>query len=147
MLSSPPMYACVITAIRRLYHEAGNVHYSRRLATAETSSDAGGFTVESTTIFTESAYQGQTFTDLVVEGATFDRIEFEECHLVGCRFPSCVFQGCAFVNCAFTLCDLGLMRVPASRFTEAQFTDCKLIGVDWTDASSLTALTTSMSFL
>jgi len=98
-------------------------------------------------IFTQDAYQGQTFTDLIGEESVFDRIEFEECHFVGCRFRASSFQGCAFVNCTFERCDLGLLKAPSSRFTEAQFTDCKLIGVDWTDASSLTALTTSMGFL
>jgi uncharacterized protein YjbI with pentapeptide repeats len=98
-------------------------------------------------VFTEVAYQGQTFTDLVAEQSVFERIEFEECHFVGCRLSGSAFQGCAFVNCTFTLCDLGLLKAPSSRFAEAQFTDCKLIGVDWTDASSLTALTTSMGFL
>jgi fluoroquinolone resistance protein len=97
-------------------------------------------------VFARDAYVGETFADLEAEEAVFDGIEFEDCHFRRCRFPSSTFRSCLFVNCLFEACDLSLLKVPASRFTSAQFTDCKLIGVDWCEASSLTGLTTSMSF-
>ena len=98
-------------------------------------------------LFARGAYVGETFTDLEADEAVFDGVEFEDCHFRRCRFPSSTFRSCAFVNCDFEGCDLSLLKVPASRVTDARFTDCKLIGVDWCEASSLTGLTTSMRFL
>lgn len=97
-------------------------------------------------LFPDGAYTGQTFEGREAAEAAFDRIEFEDCVFRHCRFPSSTFRGCAFVNCVFESCDLSLLKVPGSRLTSAQFSDCKLIGVDWCEASSLTGLTTSMNF-
>lgn len=98
-------------------------------------------------LFAGDAYLGATFVDLEAEEeAVFDGVEFEDCQFRRCRFPSSTFRGCAFVNCVFDSCDLSLLKIPFSRFTSVRFTDCKLIGVDWSETSSLTGLTTSMSF-
>lgn len=98
-------------------------------------------------LFAMGAYGGETFEGLEAEEAIFDRVEFEDCVFRYCRFPSTTFRGCAFVNCVFEGCDLALLKVPGSRLTSARFSDCKLIGVDWCEASSLTGLTTNMAFM
>lgn len=98
------------------------------------------------TLFPQDPYTGATFEGLEAEEAVFERVEFEDCRFVRCRFPMATFRGCAFVNCVFEGCDLSLLKVPGSRLTSARFSDCKLIGVDWCEASSLTGLTTSMNF-
>lgn len=97
-------------------------------------------------LFARGSYVGEVFTGLDAEEALFAGVEFEDCQFQRCRFPSSTFRGCAFVNCAFESCDLSLLKVPGSRLTSARFSDCKLIGVDWCEASSLSGLTTSMDF-
>lgn len=97
--------------------------------------------------FARDSYEGAVFDGLEAEDEVAAGVEFENCRFRHCRFPTMTFRSCAFVHCQFEACDLGLVKVPGSRFTEAQFTDCKLIGVDWCEASALTGLTTSMSFL
>ncbi|HEY7835123.1 MAG TPA: pentapeptide repeat-containing protein [Ktedonobacterales bacterium] len=97
-------------------------------------------------MFTERNYLDQTFNEVVAEEAEFEGIEFEQCSFAHCRFRAAAFRSCTFVNCAFEVCDLSMLRVTGSRFTNARFGECKLIGIDWTNASALTALATSMEF-
>jgi fluoroquinolone resistance protein len=97
-------------------------------------------------LFARGAYVGEVFSGLDAEEAVVEGVEFEDCHFTRCRFPSTALRGCAFVNCVFESCDLSLLKVPGSRFTSAEFSDCKLIGVDWCEASALTGLTTSLRF-
>lgn len=97
-------------------------------------------------MFTQHAYRNQVFTEISDEEAEFEGIEFEQCRFANCHFRGTAFRACTFVDCVFEVCDLSMLRVTASRFTNARFTECKIIGVDWTDASALTALATSMAF-
>jgi fluoroquinolone resistance protein len=97
-------------------------------------------------VFTHDAYLEQRFADLVLEEATVEGVEFERCHFSTCRFRATAFRACKFIECTFEMCDLSMIGVVSSRFTNTRFADCKIIGVNWTDASSLNALTTSMVF-
>jgi uncharacterized protein YjbI with pentapeptide repeats len=66
-----------------------------------------------------------------------DRIvssEFHECTFVHCSFVETVFQACRFNNCSFVHCDLSLFQVPGCLFSATRFEDCKVVGVDWTQA-------------
>lgn len=97
-------------------------------------------------MFTQHAYRNQVFTEISDEEAEFEGIGFEQCRFANCHFRGTAFRGCTFLDCVFEVCDLSMLRVTGSRFTNARFSECKIIGVDWTEASALTALATSMEF-
>ena len=61
--------------------------------------------------------------------------EFLDCGFIDCRFPEVIFKSCRFVNCTFTGCDLSLASIPDSAFTETAFEDCRLVGINWTEAA------------
>ncbi|NLE44935.1 MAG: pentapeptide repeat-containing protein [Chloroflexi bacterium] len=94
-----------------------------------------------------------TYSDRTFEGTRQDRAQivgctFYDCVLVRCNFIESVLRGCKFVRCLFRQCDLSLSQVMGTSFTSTQFEDCKLIGIDWTQAHwSETRLVSPVGFL
>jgi uncharacterized protein YjbI with pentapeptide repeats len=80
-------------------------------------------------------YSDQVFKDESLGQEEIDSKEFFDCEFVACSFAETVFRNCRFVACAFRNCDLSLVRVPDCSFTNTRFEDCKVIGVDWTEAA------------
>ena len=83
----------------------------------------------------QAEHTDEIFKDLVVQRQEITANEFYDCTFTACRFNETTFRACRFVNCSFNRCDLSLARVPGSSFSETAFEDCKLVGVDWTQAS------------
>jgi fluoroquinolone resistance protein len=83
--------------------------------------------------------------DALIEDAEFKgqdyagkEIKFKEIidtKFIRCTFADAFFHECQFKNCAFIQCDLGMLRVKSSRFASVQFEQCKVVGVNWTEAS------------
>jgi len=79
-------------------------------------------------------YAGRTFKDVGQEGDQIVSSEFYECTFLHCSFVETLFRACRFNDCTFLHCDLSLVRVPGCLFSSTRFEDCKVVGVDWTQA-------------
>ena len=79
-------------------------------------------------------YADRTFQDVGQERDGIVSSEFYECTFINCSFVETLFRACRFNNCTFLHCDLSLVRVPGCLFSATRFEDCKVIGVDWTQA-------------
>lgn len=82
----------------------------------------------------QSRYHDRRFRNLTPGGTRLTGSEFHDCWFEACDFAESVFQGCRFVGCTFKECDLSLLQVPGSAFSATRFVDCRVIGVDWTQA-------------
>ncbi|MGO1460736.1 MAG: pentapeptide repeat-containing protein [Marinobacter sp.] len=65
----------------------------------------------------------------------YEGVEFEECQFLDCDFSGVKFQNCNFVNCEFVRCNLSLVNLFNTRLFGINFRECKLIGIDWTQAT------------
>jgi fluoroquinolone resistance protein len=81
-----------------------------------------------------SEYADQTFQGLLMGAGSLRDCLFSDCKFVKSRLADMDFESCSFHNCQFQSCDLSLMRVNNSSFVSTSFTDCKMIGINWTDA-------------
>lgn len=77
---------------------------------------------------------GREFPDLDWNGREVDGREFEDCSFTKCSFRETVFRSCSFMDCVFAECDLSLMKMPGSKFSGVSFRDCKMMGINWTEA-------------
>ena len=85
--------------------------------------------------FDETEYVGDCFEKIEFLKGEVRSKEFVECCFVECDFSETIFRGCRFKECSFQKCNLSLIKVVDSLFAGVVFEDCKLIGVDWTQAS------------
>ena len=83
----------------------------------------------------QTEYANHTFKNIVLSREIIEAREFYDCAFVECILVETVVRQCRWVDCTFKHCDLSLMRVPDSSFTNTQFADCRLVGVDWTEAA------------
>lgn len=60
--------------------------------------------------------------------------EFEACTFTNCDFSEATFNKCKFVDCKFIKCNLSVIRLVYSKFWDVEFEECKVMGVDWTQA-------------
>ena len=85
-------------------------------------------------------YDARTFNRLERPGITLESAMFYDCAIKGSKFTGTLFRGCRWVNVRFYQCDLSLARVPGSSFSGCLFEECKMTGVDWTEADWVTPL-------
>ena len=84
----------------------------------------------------ENEYTDLTFKDVHVDGGSsmsgkrFDGCTFENCTLAETKLYDCRFQECRFNDC-----DLSLVTLAGSTFIDTHFHQCKLIGINWTEAN------------
>jgi uncharacterized protein YjbI with pentapeptide repeats len=76
----------------------------------------------------------QAFRSVRLEHGQLVASEFHGCTFTHCSFTESTFTDCRFIDCTFRDSDLSLARLPGSIFSAARFEDCKIIGVDWTQA-------------
>ncbi|WP_087021139.1 pentapeptide repeat-containing protein [Thaumasiovibrio subtropicus] len=86
------------------------------------------------TIENNQSYYDEVFRQVALSDEKREEIEFEDCEFVDCDFSRTTFKRCRFLNCQFLRCNLSLIALPATRVSECDFADCKLVGVDWTQA-------------
>jgi uncharacterized protein YjbI with pentapeptide repeats len=86
--------------------------------------------------FTETSYEDRHFASLSCQDAELAGIEFFQCRFDGCQFLRTTFRQCRFEECVFEKCDLSLIRVPESSFIGVRFLHSKMLGIDWTQATT-----------
>ncbi len=88
----------------------------------------------------EDNFYKLTFDHLNYSGDFFEDKEFEECIFTKCSFIECTFKHCKFLNCTFVECTLSAIKPINSSFNEVVFKESKVIGFDWTKATSIRSL-------
>lgn len=76
------------------------------------------------------------FSNLDHRSERIDFKEFYDCLFENCTFHEVDFTGSRFVNCTFDGCDLSLTKVHNAGFRNTIFKTSKMIGIDWSVASS-----------
>lgn len=95
----------------------------------------------------QDEFSDLTFDALDEKGGKVEGRLFEDCVFRKCNFGGAIFKGCRFHDCLFDSCDLSNIQVSGSVFRGTSFKDCKLIGVNWTRATSITRLSFEKSRL
>ncbi|WP_445945616.1 pentapeptide repeat-containing protein [Shewanella sp.] len=85
-------------------------------------------------MFSLKSYFDHNFEDLDMPEKMLSNIEFEQCVFYRCNFSEVMFSGCKFLECRFVQCNFSLARLGFSIFDSAEFDECKLLGIDWTQA-------------
>jgi fluoroquinolone resistance protein len=85
-------------------------------------------------MFTQQSYFEQTFDTLDISEQGLNGVEFEQCVFYRCNFSKVNFLRCKFIECRFVECNLSLSRLEFSLLDSAEFDECKLVGIDWTQA-------------
>jgi uncharacterized protein YjbI with pentapeptide repeats len=81
-----------------------------------------------------NVFHGQNFNGLQFFQKRISHNEFYDCCFTSCDFNEAIFLNCEFNNCTFIACTLNNLAVNNSKFSDVTFTDCKMIGVNWTNA-------------
>ena len=81
-----------------------------------------------------SASVGERFEGLTQDEAQLMDSEFEDCVFVRSTFRQVEFRSCRFADCVFERCDLSLVRLPGTVLSGVVFKECKIVGVNWTEA-------------
>jgi len=80
-------------------------------------------------IFENHEFYEVNFRNLKLENNEFHNKIFENCY-----FSESKFTNCQFIDCEFKSCNLSNTRFKNTSFVEIIFDECKLIGVNWTQA-------------
>ncbi len=73
--------------------------------------------------------------------------EFVECHFNGIDFTTYNFSRLKFLDCEFTECNLSNVSLKNASFRDAVFRKSKLMGLNWSEASTLSNLSFYESIL
>jgi fluoroquinolone resistance protein len=79
-------------------------------------------------------FLSQNFIDLKLSAIELISKKFEICTFKECDFSDAVFNNCRFVDCHFIKCNFSNIKIEHSKFLDVFFDECKIIGVDWTNA-------------
>jgi fluoroquinolone resistance protein len=80
-------------------------------------------------------FLSRTFKGLALVEEEISRKVFEECDFRDCNFSATLFSMCKFVDCSFVNCNLSNAKVIESKFLNVEFAQCKVIGINWTEAA------------
>jgi uncharacterized protein YjbI with pentapeptide repeats len=86
-------------------------------------------------LLNDSYVENAEFKNADFSGKQIKFIEIVDTTFTRCTFIEAFFIECRFKNCTFTKCDLSNLRVKSSQFSQVQFEGCKVIGINWTEAS------------
>ena len=91
-------------------------------------------------IVDHKTYYRENFVALHYTDKTITECEFENCTFRDCVFISCVFSQCNFVDCSFIGCSISAAKPLNSSFVSTRFFDSKIMGMNWTKARKVEAL-------
>lgn len=82
----------------------------------------------------QRSYEDETFKNVVAQQREIHYKEFMSCTFTRCTLTETSLRDCVFRDCVFKECDLSLMSVKEAMFSGAKFEDCKVVGVNWSEA-------------
>ncbi len=83
----------------------------------------------------ENYHQNKIFDKISYKDVIVKDKEFSKCKFTNCDFSNITFVDCDFENCIFENCDLTTLKVNYSHFSNVIFNFCKMIGINWDEAS------------
>jgi len=83
---------------------------------------------------TSSQYEDIVFEQLDATKSSITSSEFQRCTFRKVQLKEAALSKCKLESCVLESCDLSLLRIYNSAFIDVQFRDCKLTGMNWTDA-------------
>ena len=84
--------------------------------------------------FAQEFYRDQVFSNIEFADKKVMSIEFYKCSFENVDFSKTLFNSCRFEECSFLQCNLSLVKVTDTSFIDVEFSNCKMIGIDWTEA-------------
>jgi len=84
------------------------------------------------TLYSNIATEGESISELNLDGGALLEARFEVCEFSSCDFSSATLNRCAFIECTFENCNFSNTDFKFSKLIDCEFTLCKLLGVDWT---------------
>lgn len=91
--------------------------------------------------------ENETYTPKNISTLTWNDEEFCNCEFHHLDLPSVVFKNCKFFECKFYHCNLSNLKVDSSTFRDNFFSQSKVIGINWTYATSVSTLKFDQSIL
>lgn len=88
------------------------------------------------TWISNTEYYDTDFRHLKLPGHTLSAARFEACHFLDCDLTGAVWRHGQVRECLFERCNLSLWQLPFTELAGVTFQECKLLGVDWTRAST-----------
>jgi uncharacterized protein YjbI with pentapeptide repeats len=83
----------------------------------------------------QKEYVAANFDNLVLPNQIIETTLFEECFFHNCELSETTFMDCEFIDCHFSQCNLSVIKINECRFSDVVFEECKIVGVDWTEAN------------
>jgi len=83
---------------------------------------------------TRSEHEDIVFEQLDATKSSIRDSRFDRCIFRKVQLKESSFSKCKFESCVFESCDLSLFHGYDSAFIDVQFRECKLVGINWTDA-------------
>jgi len=83
----------------------------------------------------QKEYLSQNFNAVNLPAKEIHSVEFDGCTFNECDFSESIFNACKFIDCLFLKCNLSVVNIAHSKFSDVTFDECKIVGVDWTQAS------------
>jgi uncharacterized protein YjbI with pentapeptide repeats len=84
-----------------------------------------------------SEFVAKTIKNVALDKHEMVSVVFDACEFKDCHFGSAVFTRCKFVDCVFVECNLSNAKIAGSKFLNAEFSHCKMIGINWPEATWL----------
>lgn len=85
--------------------------------------------------YSDCVFDSVNGKDLAIEDS-----QFENCSFSKCNFGGAAFKRCKFIDCTFEDCDLSNLQIHGATFRSATFKNCKVVGVNWGNATTITHL-------
>lgn len=83
-------------------------------------------------------FENRKFTS--EDQVSFESGEFIECEFHGIDLTASSFKNSKLIECQFRGCNISNIKILNASFRDVTFTDCKLIGVNWSESSTLADL-------
>lgn len=85
--------------------------------------------------FTKNRYVETNFTGQDTPETCLNQVVFQDCAFIGCNLRESTLEKCRFERCQFSKCDMSLIKIPATVFKGVHFKECRLMGINWSDAN------------
>lgn len=86
---------------------------------------------------TEYEFTDRTFEELDFRNQSLENRIFDGCTFLRVNFNGSSFKRCRFLDCTFEQSDLSNIVLTSSDLRDVKFKECKLVGVNWINATSL----------
>ena len=77
-------------------------------------------------IYENSIIESKDFTDVNLQGFSFDKVIFKQCKFINTNWGNATFSDCHFFEC-----NISLVSLNNCQFNNVVFDQCKLIGLDF----------------